>query len=148
SRTIGMVLMNHGIFSFGETAHESYERMIALVTRAEEYLAKCGAWELPVSPVQATETPRRHEIAELRKAVSRAAGFPLLLAVHDDAHGLAFCRRDDVAELSQQGPATPDHVIRTKRVPLIGRDVEGYVDAYRRMFEERASSARAPKTML
>src|SRR5262249_48612752 len=95
-----------------------------------------------------TETPRRHEIAELRKAVSRAAGFPLLLAVHDDAHSLAFCRRDDVAELSQQGPATPDHVIRTKRVPLIGRDVEGYVDAYRRMFEERASSARAPKTML
>ncbi len=38
-QTVGMVLMNHGIFSFGETARESYDRMIALVTRAEEHLA-------------------------------------------------------------------------------------------------------------
>src|SRR5437764_98492 len=37
SDTIGMVLMNHGIFSFGETARESYERMIELVSLAERY---------------------------------------------------------------------------------------------------------------
>ncbi len=47
--TIGMVLMNHGIFSFGATARESYERMIELVTQAEEYLAAQGAWELPAA---------------------------------------------------------------------------------------------------
>src|SRR4028119_814814 len=46
-RTIGMVLMNHGIFSFGETARESYERMIHLVTLAEEYLAAAGAVSPP-----------------------------------------------------------------------------------------------------
>ena len=40
SKTIGMVLMNHGMFSFGDTAEESYKRMIALVARAEDYLAK------------------------------------------------------------------------------------------------------------
>src|SRR5256885_15554213 len=33
--TVGMVLLNHGIFSFGETAREAYERMIELVTLAE-----------------------------------------------------------------------------------------------------------------
>lgn len=41
--TVGMVLLNHGIFSFGNTAQESYERMIALVGRAEAYLATRGA---------------------------------------------------------------------------------------------------------
>ena len=35
AQTIGMVLLQHGIFSFGETARESYERMIELVARAE-----------------------------------------------------------------------------------------------------------------
>ena len=41
--TQGMVLMNHGLFSFGESARESYERMITLVTRAEDYLGRQGA---------------------------------------------------------------------------------------------------------
>src|SRR5271154_794121 len=41
--TIGMVLLKHGIFSFGNTAKESYERMITLVGRAEAFLEKNGA---------------------------------------------------------------------------------------------------------
>ena len=147
-RTVGMVLMNHGIFSFGATAREAYDRMIALVTRAEEHLAAKRAWSLP-PPAPAARAPfARREVASLRAAVSRAAGFPALLAVHDDDRSLAFARRADAATLTQQGPATPDHVIRTKRVPLLGRDVEGYVAAYRAYFEEHAPRAREAKTML
>ncbi len=147
---VGMVLMGHGILSFGGTARESYERMISLVGRAEEYLARRGAWSLPPPPEPAGDAaaPRRREIAELRQAVSRAAGFPVLLAVHADARSLAFARRPDVARLSQQGPATPDHVVRTKRLPMLGRDVEGYAAAYRRYFEEHARGASEPRTML
>jgi len=147
-RTVGMVLMNHGIFSFGETARESYERMIALVTRAEDYLAQNGAWALPARAERAAAAPRRARIAALRQSVSRAAGWPVVLAVHDDPRSLAFARRPDVATLSQQGPATPDHVIRTKRLPLLGEDVVGYAAAYRRYFEEHAPRAREPRTML
>ena len=147
SRTVGMVLMNHGIFSFGETARESYERMIALVARAEAYLASRGAWDLPAPPA-ADAKPSRAEVAVLRQAVSRAAGAPLVVSVHADARSLAFARRPDVGQVSQQGPATPDHVIRTKRLPLVGRDVEAYAVAYRRYFDEQAPSAREPKTML
>jgi rhamnose utilization protein RhaD (predicted bifunctional aldolase and dehydrogenase)/NAD(P)-dependent dehydrogenase (short-subunit alcohol dehydrogenase family) len=147
-RTVGMVLVGHGIFSFGATARESYERMIALVTRAEEYLARHGAWALPAPAARPDPGERREEIARLRADVSRAAGFPLVAAVHDDARSLAFARRPDLATVSQQGPATPDHVIRTKRVPLVGRDVEAYAASYRRYFEEHAGRAREPKTML
>jgi NAD(P)-dependent dehydrogenase (short-subunit alcohol dehydrogenase family) len=146
--TVGMVLLSHGIFSFGDSARESYERMIALVTRAEEYLARRGAWSLPAPPAAPEGAPRRREIAALRQVVSRAAGFPLLLSVHGDARSLAFARRPDAGAISQRGPATPDHVIRTKRLPLLGRDVEAYAAAYRRYFEEHAPSAREPKAML
>ncbi len=147
-RTVGMVLLHHGVFSFGNSARESYERMIALVTRAEEYLARRRAWSLPPPAARPAPGPRRQEIAELRRDVSRAAGFPVVLAIHDDPRSLAFARRPDVATLSQQGPATPDHVIRTKRLPLLGRDVAAYAEAYRRYFEEHAPSAREPKAML
>jgi rhamnose utilization protein RhaD (predicted bifunctional aldolase and dehydrogenase)/NAD(P)-dependent dehydrogenase (short-subunit alcohol dehydrogenase family) len=147
-RTVGMVLMNHGIFSFGATARESYERMIDLVGRAEAYLARRGAWSLPAPAERPDGRARRAEIASLRRDVSRAAGAPMLLAVHDDPRSLAFVRRPDAATLSQQGPATPDHVIRTKRLPLLGRDVEGYAAAYRRAFEAQAPRAREPRTML
>ena len=41
--TVGVVLMHHGLFTFGETAKVSYERMIDLVSQAERYLETHGA---------------------------------------------------------------------------------------------------------
>ncbi len=146
-RTVGMVLMSHGIFSFGDTARESYERMIRLVRLAEEYLERQGAWW--VGPFAEPDGEiSRLEVARLRREISQAAGFPMILSVRRDARSLAFARHEDVARISQQGPATPDHVIRTKRVPLLGRDVEAYVRAYRAYFDEHAPAAAQPKTML
>lgn len=146
--TQGMVLMNHGIFSFGTDARESYERMIALVSRAEDYLAGHNAWLLPEPVVSVSAEPQRDSLAALRRAVSDCAGFPLLLTTHQDASSLAFSQRNDINVLSQQGPATPDHVIRTKRVPLLGRDVSVYAAAYANYFAEHAVHASEPKTML
>jgi rhamnose utilization protein RhaD (predicted bifunctional aldolase and dehydrogenase)/NAD(P)-dependent dehydrogenase (short-subunit alcohol dehydrogenase family) len=146
--TIGMVLMNHGIFSFGSTAKESYERMIDLVSWAENYLAKHKAWTLQAVPEKPATAPLRGELAALRRELSAAVGAPVILAAHEDAASLAFARRPDVATISQQGPATPDHVIRTKRRPMLGRDVAAYVETYKKYFIEHASRAKEPKTML
>jgi rhamnose utilization protein RhaD (predicted bifunctional aldolase and dehydrogenase)/NAD(P)-dependent dehydrogenase (short-subunit alcohol dehydrogenase family) len=148
ARTQGMVLMNHGIFSFGETARESYERMIALVSRAEDYLRARGAWE--VTPASGGETPpeQREQIAALRGALSRELGGPIIFSCHQDAKYLAFAQRADVQRIAQQGPATPDHVLRTKRLPMIGRDMSAYAAHYRRYFEEHAAQAGEQKTML
>ncbi|MCL5998113.1 MAG: class II aldolase/adducin family protein, partial [Chloroflexi bacterium] len=85
SGTAGMVLMNHGLFTWGDTARESYERHIELVTRAEQYLDQCGAWNIAIPDQPAP--PRRslaHEIAQLRAAVSKAAGAPMITATSDD----------------------------------------------------------------
>ncbi len=147
-QTRGMVLMNHGIFSFAETAKESYERMIELVTRAEEYLDKHKAWSLPAPIGKAGAAPARKDIAALRREISAATGFPMILAVHSDPVSLVFANRKDIAKISQQGPATPDHVIRTKRVPLVGRDVPAYMKSYKQYFTKLAPKAKTPVTML
>ncbi len=146
--TQGMVLMHHGIFSFGADARESYERMIALVSRAEDYLDRHKVWSLPQPAATAPAVPQRDSLATLRRAISDCAGFPVILGTHQDACSLDFARRADIAVLSQQGPATPDHVIRTKRVPLLGRDVQAYAADYANYFATHAARASAPKTML
>jgi rhamnose utilization protein RhaD (predicted bifunctional aldolase and dehydrogenase)/NAD(P)-dependent dehydrogenase (short-subunit alcohol dehydrogenase family) len=145
--TIGMLLLNHGLFTFGDTAKSAYERMIQLVTRAESYLAEHQAWDVPLGPMpdSAPTAFARSDIAALRRQVSDIAGVPMTLAVHDDDEARRFTCRADLPELSQQGPATPDHVIRTKRIPLIGRDVDRYARAYRAYF---AANSERGLTML
>jgi len=148
SRTIGMVLMNHGVFSFGATARESYDRMIGLVQMAENYLARHKAWDLPVPRGAGTRKPPRIMAARLRAEISRAAGFPLVMTGRSDERSVAFCNREDLKDISRQGPATPDHVIRTKRIPMIGGDVDVYAREYRDYFNQHAPLAKETKSML
>ena len=147
-QTIGMVLLNHGIFSFSETARESYERMIDLVERAEEYLKRNRAWDIEWNSAAIQSENVGHDLALLRKNISAVAGFPMLMARHADAQSLSFAGRKDVATIAQQGPATPDHVIRTKRLPMLGRDVHAYAEAYRAYFAAHEPQAKERKTML
>lgn len=147
--TIGMVLLNHGIFTFGQNAKESYGRMIEQVQRAEDYLKRNNAWDFTVAPVTASHSiGLAHEQAKLRADVAKAAGFPVIIARHADEKSLSFARRTDVSVIAQQGPATPDHVIRTKRLPMLGRDVSGYVESYRAYFQSLEPQAKERKTML
>src|SRR5712692_3722149 len=127
--TVGMVLLNHGIFSFGESAREAYERMIELVTLAEKYLESRRAWSVATKPSQPTK-PRAIAQAELRRRVSETAGSPMILCTGTNERTLGFAQHPDLARISQQGPATPDHVIRTKRTPMLGTDVLRYTETY------------------
>jgi NAD(P)-dependent dehydrogenase (short-subunit alcohol dehydrogenase family)/ribulose-5-phosphate 4-epimerase/fuculose-1-phosphate aldolase len=134
--TVGMVLMNHGLFTFGATARESYERMIELVTLAEDYLIRHKSWHLTQTPAEPSSRALRSEITTLRREVSAVAGRPMVMMTEA---GAPFPRRTDVGTISQQGPATPDHVLRTKRVPLVGRDVRSYARAYKECFAQHAT---------
>ena len=147
SDTIGMVLLNHGIFSFGKTAKESYERMIHLVGLAEDYLRRQGAWDVREKAVL-TCVPAPMDMARLRREISDAAGAPMILSRHADQNCLGFARRADLAVIARQGPATPDHVIRTKRLPMLGRDMKAYVEEYRAYFDELEPKAKERKAIL
>ncbi|MGH9026406.1 MAG: bifunctional aldolase/short-chain dehydrogenase [Acidimicrobiia bacterium] len=145
--TIGMVLMNHGVFSFGDTARESYERMITLVAMAEDYLASLGAWELPTADVAPTQSGRT-ALADLRAELSAAAGAPMVLLTTRTPRTAAFLRRNDHHVIANRGPLTPDHVIRTKRLPMLDFDVKAYAAEYERYFARNATRSLLPLTMV
>lgn len=149
ARTVGMVLMNHGIFSFGEDAKTSYERMIDLVNRAEQYLHQQGAWDIACVANQKTPVIPRQEIGAFRHTLSQVAGFPCILNSESTQRDWGFSQRDDLARISQQGPATPDHVIRTKRVPLVGRNnLSTYAEQYQMYVHTHAAVATTSVTPL
>src|SRR5262245_19202308 len=145
--TVGMVLLNHGIFSFGETAREAYERMIELVTLAEKYLESKRAWSVALNNFSPGKVEALDQ-ASLRRRLSDTAGAPLILKTVPDERTLAFSQHPGISRISQQGPATPDHVIRTKRTPMLGTDVAAYAQDYRRYFDAHAPKAKEAKTIL
>jgi len=170
-RIRGIVLLNHGVFTFGDTARESYERMIELVSRAEDTLKARGAPEAAVRGTSAASL----DLPTLRQKMSQIAGFPMILTLDDSPLAEAFTARDDLQRTAGQGCATPDHVIRTKRLPMIiefgaygGRsgaallqgqtdetydslisdELDRYRDAYAAYFEANRGRATVPLTML
>ena len=147
-QTKGMVLLNHGIFSFADTARESYERMIELVGMAEDYLQKHNAWDLDHEQPVISVEPQRETLAGMRKQLSEVTGSPMILSIARRTNCDAFAHHSQVERISQQGPATPDHVIRTKQKPLVGRDIAAYAQRYQTYFDRHAPNARDPKTIL
>ena len=146
--TIGMVLLKHGIFSFGATAEESYARMISLVERAENYLKERGAWEVPGMSPMGPLAPMRVQMAALRRDIAGVAAFPVIVSTDSSPKSLGFARASNLREISQRGPATPDHILRTKRLPMLGRAVAEYAAAYREYFARNAPRAKEAKTMI
>ena len=147
-KTEGMVLLNHGIFSFGSTAKQAYDRMIDLVDLAEKYLISQNAWKIEKPLGNINSKSIRNEIAQLRRSISTVIDSPVLLNLTNSKRGIDFSNRDDVVDIATRGPVTPDHVIRTKRIPMIGRDVERYVKEYVSYFNTYEPNAKERKSML
>jgi rhamnose utilization protein RhaD (predicted bifunctional aldolase and dehydrogenase)/NAD(P)-dependent dehydrogenase (short-subunit alcohol dehydrogenase family) len=121
----GLILDKHGIFTFGDNARESYERMIAFVTRAENRLRKnrkdvfAGA-KLPQHIAPAIEVaPILRGACTLRDAGGEGAHKRPILEFRAGAAILNFVNGKDVARCARAGVITPDHVIRAKPWPLI-----------------------------
>jgi rhamnose utilization protein RhaD (predicted bifunctional aldolase and dehydrogenase)/NAD(P)-dependent dehydrogenase (short-subunit alcohol dehydrogenase family) len=118
-----MVLERHGLFTWGATAEESYERTIDAVNRAELYLADRSG---TVAVTAGERTEAGAEVAvlpRLRGVLAKLAGDapergPIVRTRATQAI-LAFLERRDAADLVAKGCATPDHVIRTKPTALL-----------------------------
>jgi rhamnulose-1-phosphate aldolase/alcohol dehydrogenase len=138
----GLVLMNHGLITWGETAREAYEKHIALVSRAEQYLSGVGS---RTSDVGVTTPDTRHPTPDFLAPVIRGAlgaKRSVILEFDGSDDVLRFLARDDAKRIAQIGPATPDHLLYTKRFPLFleqGDDVSNalseYVERYRTHYE-------------
>ena len=118
----GLVLISHGLFTFGNTAKESYDRHIEAVQQAEDFIASYGKKKL--SPINAKITSDSGEMLSsigpcLRGLFSEETGQNWLIHYREDSAACAFASSLECKDWSQIGTATPDHVIRTKQKPLL-----------------------------
>jgi rhamnulose-1-phosphate aldolase/alcohol dehydrogenase len=184
----GLILLNHGLITWGNTSEEAYNKHIALVTKAEEFVkTKIGASITGLPEVKAQPLKIKFEEASSRLNLTEMAGVtgnalktmleqsarreiaakiaPLLrglvgkdnrmvLEFDGSEAVLQFLAREDAAQCSQVGPATPDHLLYTKRYPLfldldlnadfetltanIKQKVAEYVANYKAYFERNA----------
>ena len=148
----GLILHKHGIFTFGKDARQAYERMIEKVSKAEARLAKgrrnvFAARALPDSKGIASAA----EIAPIVRgacAVLPASpdGEPkrFVLTFRTGADILNYVNGADLADYGQRGVVTPDHIIRTKNIPLMVPPPEqgglnGFAEAVRGRVAEYAA---------
>ena len=133
-----MVLQNHGLFTMGDTVAEALALHLKLVRRAEVYIAAQGvelraSFSSSVDELHEDVSPAAKTLLDELHAQSTEDDLVVLRC--DDAETRAFIERGDLERVASLGPTTLEHVIRTKRVALIGDDVEGYVREYRAYFE-------------
>ena len=111
----GIVLLHHGVLTFGDDARLAWEAMLECVARA--------AAALPAAPSRAasgsTVSWSAPEIATLRKEVSRLAGRPMIVTLDDSGPARQFAGLPAAGELADLGPLSACNVLRTKRTAAL-----------------------------
>jgi len=138
----GIVLLKHGLFTFADDAKTSYEKHIELVNIAEEWLKKKAVKE--GKSVKEEVKTDLMALAKLRQLVSKQRGFPQIARLSTSEASLTYSNLSNVADCGARGPLTPDHSIRTKRIPaVLGDDhatsVQKFADDYAAYFTQHAS---------
>jgi rhamnulose-1-phosphate aldolase/alcohol dehydrogenase len=129
----GLILMNHGLITWGDTVEEAYVRHIELVSRAEAFLGEAAA-------AVAVEKQSPVEIAPvIRGALGR-----VVIELDDSDEVLAFLARPDAETITQIGAATPDHLLYTRRHPLFLKGgmteaLQAYVERYTAFYRAHPS---------
>ncbi|MES0446760.1 MAG: bifunctional aldolase/short-chain dehydrogenase [Desulfobacterales bacterium] len=124
----GMILMNHGVFTFADDARTSYERMIHLVSLAEDYLQKQGA---PKNVAKAKAKEDLLTLSKIRRHVSQAKGGAVLAKLDKSPEACGFAGLSNVESIATRGPITSDHLIHTKPFPVIlGKNVKQKITDY------------------
>ena len=144
----GLILMNHGLITWGETAREAYERHVALVSKAEQFdgAAGSGAGVPPASRGASrpalTAGQNDRQVGAGTAAPRLAAALQIragrILEFDSAPETLAFLDREDAGRITQVGAATPDHLLYTKRFPLFvnpGEDIREATRAYVERYE-------------
>ena len=146
----GLILHKHGIFTFGADARQAYERMIAMVTLAEQRLRR-GRKAVFASAQLAQQVAPGADVAPILRGAcalkdekTEGAWKRFILEFRANDAIVNFVNGAELARYSQAGVVTPDHTIRTKNWPLIVPAPEaGKRDAFRRAAREAVAAFAA-----
>ena len=137
----GLALINHGIFTFGDSAKQSYERMINFVSDVENYISK--------NKVKLKTHTNKSKInmsdfmLSVRKSFSTYSNHKWILKFHNNNDDQVIASTQNLNNLINKGPVTPDHVIRIKSKILfisknkfhkIDEEIKKYCQSYKKYY--------------
>ena len=141
----GIMLGSHGLFTWGDTAYESYINTLEVVERCAEYLQQHTGRDKPVFGGQKTAPlPREERLAKAALLAPVLRGYcsshtKMIGHFTDDEKVLEFINSNDLDRLAPLGTSCPDHFLRTKISPLVLKDTTDLApqfEAYRAMYTE------------
>jgi len=132
----GIILHNHGIFTFDDDAKRSYDKMIDAVTLAEEFLEKNASITLEELDAKAFDT----SFLDIDK----------FMHINQTPLALNYASQENLRAAVTRGVLTPEHIIRTKRVPLVleDNDVEEALKHFKVAYETYFNVYKEDEIML
>jgi len=135
----GIILHNHGIFTFDDDAKKSYGKMIKAVSLAESFLSENAELLFGV-----TEPTGSLDIETLQNLLNEAKGYEVVIKVNQTPLAVHYASQNKLYMRATRGVLTPEHIIRTKRIPVVINDnieesLEKYMVDYKNYFDAYAS---------
>ena len=163
----GIMLGSHGLFTWGDTAYESYINTLEVIEKCAEYLeenykkkgAAFGGKKIDSLP----EADRKKQAVALAPILRGFCSSKTQMIGHftDDARVLEYINSNDLERLAPMGTSCPDHFLRTKISPLVLEikasddlsDVDAIkaklspgFEAYRKMYEDYYNTCKHPNS--
>ena len=153
----GIMLGSHGLFTWGDTAYESYVNTLEVIERCAQYLEDSYGKKGEIFGGQKISSlakeERESKAAELAPLLRGLCSSQVKMIGHftDDNRVLEFINSNDLDRLAPLGTSCPDHFLRTKISPLvlnlstqedltnsaiIKDKISPLFDAYRKMYTE------------
>ncbi len=132
----GIILHNHGIFTFDDDAKTSYDKMIDAVSLAEEFLEKKALVKL------ANLEPEKFDLSRLH--------IDKFMHINQTPLAVHYASQENLRASVTRGVLTPEHIIRTKRVPLVleDSDVEEALKHFQVAYKTYFSAYKTDEVML
>jgi len=139
SKCEGIILHNHGIFTFDDDIKKSYDKMINAVTLAEDFLQENAKVNL-----RGDFEPSECDIVKITNVISEAKAYKVYLNINQTPLARFYSSQNNLKKFASRGVLTPEHIIRTKRIPLVMEDtnleegVADYIKEYENYFKKYA----------
>jgi len=163
----GIMLGSHGLFTWGDTAYESYINTLEVIEKCADYLEKNYGKKGPIFGGQKIESlpgaDRKEQAVALAPILRGFCSSKTQMIGHftDDARVLEYTNSNDLERLAPMGTSCPDHFLRTKISPLVleleaGEDLSDVAalkerltpafEAYRKMYEDYYNTCKHPNS--
>lgn len=141
----GIIIHNHGIFTFDNDPKISYEKMIYSVNKAEGFLDEHA--ELIIEKF----VPRFElDIDKLQRLISKEKGYEVVIKVNQSPLALHYASQRNLTSFAKRGVLIPEHILRTKRDPMIleNDDIQKSIDLFEEEYLEYYNEFTSNEIML